>query len=424
MSTSVVGWMPIATPQGIRSRVPPSAAESGTPRCFAARSHIAISVVALAIGCSRIQPSRASTSSGPARSAPRSVGRMTSSRAYHTVFGVSPEYHGSSGATLSPQPTAPPSSTRARTCVSCVSREPLVSYACFSGSRTTKSSTRSALIRAPHPARSDPRGAAAARAGMRRGRRSIGGTPPPRSPRRTRPRMPRAPPRATTAPARDRRASGSGSRRGPRAGDASPPPADRRRQAGCRRRAGGSGSRRVRRPRVTAGGQLVRHIAIEVAVVFARERAELRQAEARVQRLERVHRPAHHFDALIQAVIALRLLQREREAGAAMLAPHGEHVRMVTEVVVVDAQEPEDEPRRAVVSVDVAEPDEAAVVDHREQELRRNDDVAAPHLLLDRDRERARHDVASDLDTDRHGVPSIGPLGYAAAAWRRTTSSS
>ena len=40
---------------------------------------------------------------------------MISSSAYQTVFGVSPEYHGSSGATLSPQPTAPSDSTRAMT---------------------------------------------------------------------------------------------------------------------------------------------------------------------------------------------------------------------------------------------------------------------------------------------------------------------
>src|SRR5512132_1682375 len=50
--------------------------------------------------------------------------------------------------------------------------------------------------------------------------------------------------------------------------------------------------------------QLVGHRTVEVAVVLAREGPELREVERRVARLERVHRPSDHLDALIEAVIA------------------------------------------------------------------------------------------------------------------------
>src|SRR2546427_434913 len=68
--------------------------------------------------------------------------------------------------------------------------------------------------------------------------------------------------------------------------------------------------------------QLVRHRTVEITVVFARVGAELPEVEPRVQRLERVHGPRHDLDALIEAVIALSLLECEREAAAPMLAAH------------------------------------------------------------------------------------------------------
>ena len=46
--------------------------------------------------------------------------------------------------------------------------------------------------------------------------------------------------------------------------------------------------------------------------------------------------------------------------------------------------------------VDVS--DERAVVDHREHELRWHGDITAPHLILDRDGERAGGDVGRGLD--------------------------
>ncbi len=61
---------------------------------------------------------------------------MISWSACQTVAGVSAEYQGSSGATLSPHPTMPLASARAMTRVWCVSTEPLVSYGDRSGSRT------------------------------------------------------------------------------------------------------------------------------------------------------------------------------------------------------------------------------------------------------------------------------------------------
>src|SRR5207248_6119231 len=122
INASIDGWMPIATPQRIRSRVPPSSAESGLFARFAKRSHTAISTVAFAMRCSRIHATLRSTSSAEARSALKISGRMNSSSAYRTIRAVSPEYHGTSPATLSPHPTAPSDSTRHKTRVMCVSR--------------------------------------------------------------------------------------------------------------------------------------------------------------------------------------------------------------------------------------------------------------------------------------------------------------
>ena len=97
-------------------------------------------------------------------------------------------------------------------------------------------------------------------------------------------------------------------------------------------------------------------------MVLARERAELGEVEDRVARLEGIHRPRDHLDALIETVIALRFLERLGEAAAAIRLAHGEHVGVVPEVIVVDADEPEDEPRGVFVTVGVTDADVAAVV--------------------------------------------------------------
>jgi len=146
--------------------------------------------------------------------------------------------------------------------------------------------------------------------------------------------------------------------------------------------------------------QLVRHRAVEVAVIRARVRAELSEIEARVARLERVHRPRDDLDALIEAVIALRLLQLLREPASAIWVADGEHVRMVPEVVVVDAEESEHEASGPRVLGRVSARDEAAVVHDGEHELRRHDDVAAPGLLLKGDGRRAAGDVVGHLDAE------------------------
>src|SRR6266850_1694891 len=104
-----------------------------------------------------------------------------------------------------------------------------------------------------------------------------------------------------------------------------------------------------------AGVQLVRHRTVEVAVVLACERSELREIEGRVARFEGIHRPADDLDALVEAVIALSFLQRLGETAAAVRLAHREHVRVMTEVIVVDADEPAHEAGRALVTFDVAE---------------------------------------------------------------------
>src|SRR5207302_6104810 len=98
-----------------------------------------------------------------------------------------------------------------------------------------------------------------------------------------------------------------------------------------------------------------------VAVVLARVRAELREVERRVARLERVHGPCDDLDALIEAVIALRLLELACERGAPVPLAHREHVRVVAEVIVTDAEEAEHESRRIDVAIGVPEREEAAV---------------------------------------------------------------
>src|SRR5438552_19058336 len=64
--------------------------------------------------------------------------------------------------------------------------------------------------------------------------------------------------------------------------------------------------------------QLVGHRAVEVTVIRARVRAELAEVEARVARFERVHRPRDDLDALIEAMVALRLLQLLCEPASAI----------------------------------------------------------------------------------------------------------
>jgi len=99
-------------------------------------------------------------------------------------------------------------------------------------------------------------------------------------------------------------------------------------------------------------------------------------------------------------VVALRFLQRDGQTAAPVLGPDGEHVRVVAEVVVVDADEAEDESRGALVAVHIAERDKAAVVEDGEHELGGDRDVAAPDLLLDRDGERAAGDVGREGDPE------------------------
>src|SRR5260221_14033607 len=107
-----------------------------------------------------------------------------------------------------------------------------------------------------------------------------------------------------------------------------------------------------------------------------------------------------------------------------MLRSDREHVRVVSEVVVVDAEEAEHESGRPVIAVDVADRDEAAVVQGGKKQLRRHGDVPTPDLLLDRDGQRAGSDVGRDFDPERHGVAQYRancPSRYAAAAWRTTS---
>jgi len=146
--------------------------------------------------------------------------------------------------------------------------------------------------------------------------------------------------------------------------------------------------------------ELVGHRAVEVSVIRARIRAELPEVEPRVARFERVHRPRDDLDALVEAVIALRLLELLREATAAIRIPDGEHVRMVPEVVVVDPEESKDEARGLGILRRIAERDKSAVVYDGEHELWMDDDIAAPDLFLKRDGRGAATDVVSHLDAE------------------------
>ena len=115
--------------------------------------------------------------------------------------------------------------------------------------------------------------------------------------------------------------------------------------------------------------QPVGHRAVEVPVIGAGVRAELPKVEAGVARFERVHRPRDDLDALVEAVIALSLLELLREPAPPIWIANGEHVRMVPEVVVDDPEESKHEPRWPGVLRRVAERDEPAVVHDGEHEL-------------------------------------------------------
>src|SRR6185369_11203044 len=97
---------------------------------------------------------------------------------------------------------------------------------------------------------------------------------------------------------------------------------------------------------------------------------------------------------LVEAMIALCLFELLREAASSIRIAHGEHVRMVPEVVVDDPEEPEYEARGPRVLRRVTERDEPAVVDHGEHELRVHHHVAAPGLLLKGDGRGAAGDVS------------------------------
>src|SRR4051812_23413173 len=156
-----------------------------------------------------------------------------------------------------------------------------------------------------------------------------------------------------------------------------------------------------------AGVELVGHRAVEITVVLARVGAELREIERRVAGLERIHRPRDDLDALIEAVIALRFLELARERRPAVLLAHGEHVRVVPEVVIADAEEAKDEAGRIPVALGIPERDEATVVHYGEEHVRRHRQVAAPGLLLQRNGRGARRDVVRDFNAERHRWRSI-----------------
>src|SRR5438552_2100746 len=146
--------------------------------------------------------------------------------------------------------------------------------------------------------------------------------------------------------------------------------------------------------------ELVGHRTVEVSVIRARVGAELPEVESSVARFERVHRPRDDLDALVEAVIALGLLELLREPAPSIRVPDCEHVRMVPEVVVVDPEESEHEARGLWVLRRVAERDETAVVHDREHELRMDDHVTAPELLLQRDGRRAALDAMGHVDAE------------------------
>jgi hypothetical protein len=109
-------------------------------------------------------------------------------------------------------------------------------------------------------------------------------------------------------------------------------------------------------------------------------------------------------------MIALRLFELHRERCSSVPLAHGEHVRMVAEVVITDAEETEYETGRLGVVIGIPERDIAAVVRHREQHVRGHREIAAPRLLLDGDRRRAGDDVGRHLDPEVHAL-TVSPCG-------------
>ena len=82
--------MPIETPEAIRSRDPAERRRaSGSPRCFADRSHAAISTAAFAMLWPRIAASAGKTSRGCANSTPSTRGAMNSAMMCQAVSFVS-----------------------------------------------------------------------------------------------------------------------------------------------------------------------------------------------------------------------------------------------------------------------------------------------------------------------------------------------
>ena len=121
------------------------------------------------------------------------------------------------------------------------------------------------------------------------------------------------------------------------------------------------------------------HLAIEVAVEPVAVRSQLRQVEVRIAGHQRIERPAHHLDALIEGHRPLRELQREAHAAVSAPGQGGQHVRMHVESVLgVDPGPPQDVADQ-FVAVERT-PREVAALGDRPHHLARHQVVVAPGL--------------------------------------------
>ncbi len=81
--------MPIDTPDATGRPLPPSACQSGTPCCFACRSHAAISIAAFAMWWPRTRASAGHTPDGWPNARPTTSGARNSVTMCQTVSVVS-----------------------------------------------------------------------------------------------------------------------------------------------------------------------------------------------------------------------------------------------------------------------------------------------------------------------------------------------
>jgi hypothetical protein len=105
--------------------------------------------------------------------------------------------------------------------------------------------------------------------------------------------------------------------------------------------------------------QRVSHRPVEITLETVDHRAQLADVEPRVPRQQRIERPSHPVDPLVERLRALRELEGGPDAAVPAVGDRGEHVRVHVQAAIVDAGPSEDEPDEPI-AVDSAPRDVAA----------------------------------------------------------------